>query len=48
MHAENGNDVSNGFAKKDRVATEDKNNKVYEIDCSNSKAVYSSMNLNGL
>ena len=47
MHAENGNDVNNGFANnkplfkpKDRVATEDKNNIVYEIDCSNSKAVY--------
>ena len=25
---------------KDRVATEDKNNIVYEIDCSNSEAVY--------
>ena len=25
---------------KDRVATEDKNNIVYEIDCSNSQAVY--------
>ena len=25
---------------KDQVATEDKNNIVYEIDCSNSKAVY--------
>ena len=25
---------------KDRVATEDKNNIVYEIDCSNCKAVY--------
>ena len=25
---------------KDRVATEDKNNIVYEIDCTNSQAVY--------
>ena len=25
---------------KDRVATEDKNNNVYEIDCSNCEAVY--------
>ena len=25
---------------KDRVATEDKNNIVYEIDCSNCQAVY--------
>ena len=25
---------------KDRVATEDKNNIVYEIDCSNCEAVY--------
>ena len=25
---------------KDRLATEDKNNIVYEIDCSNFKAVY--------
>ena len=26
--------------KKDRVATRDKNNTVYETDCSNYKAVY--------
>ena len=28
------------FKRKDRVATENKNNIVYEIDCSNYEAVY--------
>ena len=37
--------TENNFCKllckpKDRVATEDKNNIIYEIDCSNCKAVY--------
>ena len=33
---------------KDRVATEDENNIVYEIDCSNWLSNSSSVNLNGL
>ena len=33
---------------KDRVATEDKNNMVYEIDCSNCQGVNTLVNLYGL